>query len=92
MIAHVHMILKFGGQKGDITRCLLQATWEALILEAGLAGNSANFPDTIQDYVTRTWVLEMWGACHRANIQIIGNQLQLEPQREWDTEIMRLFI
>jgi len=91
-IAHVHMILKFGGQKDNITGCLLQVTWEALILKAGLVGNSANFPDTIQDYITRTWVSEMWGACHQANIQIIGDQPQLEPQRERDTEIMRLFI
>jgi len=26
LIAHAHTILKFGGQKGNITRCLLQAT------------------------------------------------------------------
>jgi len=59
VITHVHTILKFGGQLGNITGCLLHVTWEALILEAGLAGDSANFPDTIQDYITRTWVSEM---------------------------------
>ncbi len=82
VIAHVHTMLKFGGQMGNITGSLLQASWEALILEAGLAGNAATFPDIILDYVTRTWVSEMWGACHQANIQIMGNQPQFESQRE----------
>ncbi len=86
------MMLKFGGHTGNITGSLLQVSWEALILEAGLTGNSATFPATILDYITRTWVSETWGACHQANIQIMGNQPQFEPQREQDTEIMRIFI
>jgi len=52
VIAHVHTMLKFGGQMGNITGSLLQASWEALILEAGLAGNAATFPDIILDYIT----------------------------------------
>jgi len=92
VIAHVHTILKFGRQLGDITGSLIQASWEALILEASLAGNPANFLDTIQDYITRTWVSKTWVACQRANIQIIGAQLQFKLKRLCDTELMQLFI
>jgi len=38
VILHVHMILKFGGNLEDITGSLIQASWEALQMEAGLSG------------------------------------------------------
>jgi len=43
LISHIHMILKFGGQLEEITGSLLQASWEALQLEAGLAGNISTY-------------------------------------------------
>jgi len=43
LISHVHTVLKFGGSLEEITSSLLQASWEALQLEAGLAGNISTF-------------------------------------------------
>jgi len=74
VISHLHIILKFGGKLNDMTGSLLQASWEALLLEAGLAGEPATFPDTIRDYITRTWVSDTWSACQKADIHILGVQ------------------
>jgi len=74
VISHLHTILKFGGKLDDITGSLLQASWEALLLEAGLAGEPATFPETIRDYIMQTWVSDTWLACQKADIHILGVQ------------------
>jgi len=45
VIVHLHMLMKFGGQFDDITGSLIQASWEALQIEAGLSGNISTFPE-----------------------------------------------
>jgi len=67
VIAHLHTLLKFGGQLDDITGSLLQA-WEAFQLKKGLSGDIFTFPEVVQDYLTPTWLSDTWAACQRANI------------------------
>jgi len=56
LISHVHTVLKFGDSLEEITSSLLQASWEALQLEAGLAGNISTFPEAVYDYVMPMWL------------------------------------
>jgi len=92
VIVHLHTILKFSGQLGNITGSLIQASWEALILEAGLVGDPTTFPGTIQEYITRTWVADTWIACQKADIQIIGAQSPFGLMQLRDTKLMWLII
>jgi len=92
VVSHLHTILKFGGCLDNITGSLLQASWEVLLLKAGLSGELAIFPDTIKEYVTQTWVLETWLDCCKANIDILGVQPLPGSPRLRDIELMRLFI
>jgi len=63
VILHVHTILKFGGNLHDITGSLIQALWEALQMEAGLAGDIFNYPEPVNDYLTSSWLETTWAAC-----------------------------
>jgi len=92
LISHVHLILKFGGWLEEITGSLLQASWEALQLEAGLAGNIFTYPEAVQDYMTTTWLSQTWAACQKANIQIISQDTTFTPKRNNDVKLMRVFI
>jgi len=92
LIAHIHTILKFGSNLAEITSSLLQASWGALQLEMGLAGNPTTSPEAIHDYATPTWLSHTWVACQQANIQIIGYEAPFKPQQTNDMEIMRVFI
>jgi len=60
--------------------------------QSSLVGDPATFLDTIQDYITRTWVANTWMACQRANKQIIRVQSQFRPKRLCNTKLMQLFI
>jgi len=44
IILHIHTLLKFGGWLDDITGSLIQASWKALQLEAGLSGKIFEYP------------------------------------------------
>jgi len=88
VITHLHTLMKFRGQLGDITGSLIQASWEALQLEAGLVGEITTFPEAIQDYLTLTWLSDAWAACQRSNIQIIGAQSPFTPKQSQDTKSM----
>jgi len=92
LIAHIHTILKFGNNLEEITGSLLQASWEVLQLETGLAGKPTTFPEAIYDYVIPTWLSHTWAACQQGNIQIIGYEAPFAPQWTNDMELMRVFI
>ena len=53
---HIHTLLKFGGDVGDMTGGLIQATEEAFRLEAGFTGPLSKFPEKVYSYVTPTWI------------------------------------
>jgi len=91
------MILKFGGNLEDITGSLIQASWEALQMEAGLSGEIYDYPKLVQDYLTSSWLETTWAACRRAKIIFLDHlhhsshagsmtQKSSEPSSNKDTE------
>ncbi len=89
---HIHTLLKFGGDLGDMTGGLIQATEEAFRLEAGFTGPLSDFPEKVYSYVTPTWISRTWEVCQQYHIHVSGPTNRLELPCQADIKIMRMFL
>jgi len=89
---HIHTLLKFGGDLGDMTGGLIQATEESFHLEAGFTGLLSDFPKKVYSYVTPTWISRMREVCQQYHIHISGPPNRLKLPRQADIKIMHMFI
>jgi len=92
MVTHIHTLMKYGQVLNDLTGSLIQASWESLQLETGMAGQVFEYPEQVHHYLTSTWLSQTLETCQQNKIHIVGMTSRLCLQQHQDIELMQVFI
>jgi len=76
----------------DPTGFLIQASCEALQLEAGWMGNIFKIPETYAGLLTELWIKNVWHTCQHYKIKIDNNISDGMGRQDNDREIMQVIV